>query len=614
MSKLNTEIVINVGGNLAAKSKQYGKASQQFAKKHKTSMAVIRTSSRAAGRALDGLANKYTGLLSGVAAMQSIRGVADFDAQMTRLGTNAMMTIDEVEKLKARIFEVANMDGIQINVDELVKAVDTLMTDTGDKAFMEENLENLAVLIQATGAAAEDAGLIMGAMQKKNVKSQEDVNALLDRFLYQMSKGSVSIKEASGEARQLFSLYQGEGVQSMSQLFALMQMFTSTTGTASEGVTALGAAFSDLMNPQNIAFLRNSGINIYKQGTKELREPVELFIEILNAAANSEEELGKVFSDTARRGFKSLLSQENKNKLLDMVNGMVDLGAANKAAEQNAATLNSTFTKLSNIWKDYSNSAMSKPIQAVADAINSIDKETLNNLITAGLALGGGLIGFKVLKAGKNTAQEIYQDIKGTGKSSSSIGGLMSAGVVDVYVTNMADFGQGRSKKDKIRSRTGRTKVGKQTPSRADTATTVTRPNLGLGRVVGGLGSAAALYESSHFAAEALYNSTGIGNWAKQHQMNWDQSTLDLVKKPSINDVWTEIKGFFSKLEGGNNNSFYPHGYIPSSKNRKANEPPLQVEQNGRIDISISDDRATLKRFEMGNMYVRELPGQAMID
>lgn len=413
MNNLTSEIILNLGGNLTAKARQYGNSMDKFAKRNTKAMNTVRVTTVAAGRALDGLANKYTGLLSGVAAVQTFRSVADFDAQMTRIGTNAQMTIQEVEKLKQKIFEVANQDDIRIDVSTLAAAVDALMTDTGDVQFMEDNLRNLAILLQATGSAAQDAGLMMGAMQRKNVRDQTEVNLLMDRYVHQMSLGSVSIKEASQEARELFALYQGQGVDSMSQLFALLQMFTTTTGSASEAVTSLGAVFEDLIDPKKVAFLQRQGIDLYKEGTEELRAPVELFLEILEAAGDSEKNLASVFSGTATKGLKSLIGSDAKAKIDSMVNGVVSLGVANESAARNAATFDSAMTSLVNVWRGYADNALSQPIQNFADALNSIDKDLLDKLITAGLALGGGLIGYKVLKGGKGILDEIRDDIRG---------------------------------------------------------------------------------------------------------------------------------------------------------------------------------------------------------
>lgn len=81
-NKLTSEILINLTGNLTAKARQYGANMSEFARRNERAMSVVRATTAAAGRAMDGLQNRYTGMVAGFATGMTVKGVADFDAQM----------------------------------------------------------------------------------------------------------------------------------------------------------------------------------------------------------------------------------------------------------------------------------------------------------------------------------------------------------------------------------------------------------------------------------------------------------------------------------------------------------------------------------------------------
>ncbi|MVB24302.1 phage tail tape measure protein, partial [Vibrio cholerae] len=70
--------------------------------------------------------------------------------------------------------------------------------------------------------------------------------------------------------------------------------------------------FSD---KKKVEFLNRQGIEVFKKGTKELREPVELLLEILDKAKNDPLKLGDVFDQTSLQGLASLYDQEDKDLL-----------------------------------------------------------------------------------------------------------------------------------------------------------------------------------------------------------------------------------------------------------------------------------------------------------
>ncbi len=107
-NRLSTEIMINLAGNLTAKARQYGANMSQFARNHQKAMRLVKATTEAAGRGLDTLGNRYTAMIAGLGSSLTIKQVADFDAQMRRMGTDAQLTTEQVKTLHDKIRDVSN--------------------------------------------------------------------------------------------------------------------------------------------------------------------------------------------------------------------------------------------------------------------------------------------------------------------------------------------------------------------------------------------------------------------------------------------------------------------------------------------------------------------------
>ena len=92
-NRLSTEILINLAGNLTAKARQYGANMSEFASRNQKAMSVVKAASESAGRGLDMLGSRYTAMIAGIGSSLTVKQVADFDAQMRRMGTDAQLSV-----------------------------------------------------------------------------------------------------------------------------------------------------------------------------------------------------------------------------------------------------------------------------------------------------------------------------------------------------------------------------------------------------------------------------------------------------------------------------------------------------------------------------------------
>ncbi|MDR8269117.1 phage tail protein, partial [Acinetobacter baumannii] len=77
--------------------------------------------------------------------------------QMRRMGTDAQLTAEQVSKLREKIREVSNESDIRIDPSALGQGASELLGLTGDEKFLDENMRNLGLTMQAFGVDGQTA-------------------------------------------------------------------------------------------------------------------------------------------------------------------------------------------------------------------------------------------------------------------------------------------------------------------------------------------------------------------------------------------------------------------------------------------------------------------------
>ncbi|EOW9194062.1 TPA: phage tail tape measure protein [Vibrio cholerae] len=561
--QLKTDIILNLAGNLASKAKQYGASMSDFARKNERAMTLLKTSADAAGRGIDSLGNRYVGLATAFATGATVRNVAALEAQMVRIGTNAKLSSDQVSLLTKQLEAMSVQKDIRIGTDQLAAGVDELLGKTGDFEFVQDNLENMGLFMQAFGADARSTGALFAQFREKGIRDAKDVMNTIDELYGQFAIGSVNVKDLADISEQLFATYQGKGPEAIAQMSALVQLFNKTKGTADQSLTSIQAVFATFSDKKKVEFLNRQGIEVFKKGTKELREPVELLLEILDKAKNDPLKLGDVFDQTSLQGLASLYDQENKDLLRAMISGTAEIGATQQAAADNAATLNAAMTSLNNSFNKFANERLAEPIGELADAINSVDDETIQNWLKwgeAALWVVGGLVAAKKGLDMAATIKDVFGKKPGAGGAAG--GGFADLGVMPVYVVNMPGGGMGGAG--------------------------------GLPEGIGGDGKPTgkpsakpkwpSIFSKQNLAAIGTigYASTMIPEWSPidvRRASEVDRTGLpeSFVPAPGLLDVWDELKGLFS---GSSNGSMAGNSYMAG-----------QTGGEMKLKVEVSDDR-----------------------
>ena len=580
-NRLSTEIMINLAGNLTAKARQYGANMSQFARNHQKAMRLVKATTEAAGRGLDTLGNRYTAMIAGLGSSLTIKQVADFDAQMRRMGTDAQLTTEQVKTLHDKIRDVSNQKDIRIDASALGQGASELLGKTGDYQYVVDNLRNMGLFMQAFGVDGQVAAGLMAQFWEKNVRGADAVNNMMDRLYSQFAVGSVSVADVARAAPKLFSIIQDQGPEAIAQMGAFAQVFAKNKGSIDETVTSIQAMYASLSDKKNIEFLKKNGVDVFVKGTKDIKKPYELMMEILKRAKYDPLKLQDVFDLTGMQGIKALLNPENRQLMEQMIYGTIELGSTQKAAQTNAEGFNAAMQSLNNEWQRFAEGQLAKPVQDLADALNSVDQNTVQNWLQVGkymaIALGGIIAVRKTYQFGK-TIHDIMNP-KGKGKGiPSGITDVFGSGVMPVYVVNMGSGGMNGNTgglpdaPDSSRNpRNSRNPRGPKTPALV-TPQTASGFNL--------LDMVLSAFPKNKEEADALI--------ARVQENN---------NRPT---VWTDIKNWFNSLEKKNIAAPSPWDVLQSTQNA----PFVPQQLQGEIRVVVEGD-ARVKSVRVDQPGVR---------
>lgn len=550
-NRLSTEIMINLAGNLTAKARQYGANMSQFARNHQKAMRLVKATTEAATCGLDAMGNRYTAMIAGLGSSLTVKQVADFDAQMRRMGTNAKLNAEQVDTLKNSLRDVSNQKDIRIDASALGEGVDALLGKTGDYQYVVDNLRNMGLFMQAFGVDGQVAAGMMAQFWEKGVRGADEVSNTMDRLYAQFAVGSVSVADVARAAPKLFSIIQDQGPEAIAQMGAFAQVFAKNKGSIDETVTSIQAMYASLSDKKNIEFLKKNGVDVFVKGTKDIKKPYELMMEILKRAKYDPLKLQDVFDQTGMQGIKALLSPENRQLMEQMIYGTTELGSTQKAAQTNAEGFNAAMQSLNNEWQRFAEGQLAKPVQDLADAINSVDQNTVQNWLQVGkymaIALGSIIAVRKTYQFGK-TIHDIMNP-KGKGKGiPGGITDVFGSGVMPVYVVNMGSGGMNVNNGGLP-----------DAPDSSRNPRNTRGPRNRWGRAGKGVGIAAGALEFYDFLTtqyalpgeiDSLTKSVASDPNASPWEREFAQQSQDNQK--ALESVWRKVTDWFDSLGGKN--------------------------------------------------------------
>lgn len=444
---MKTSLIIDLAGNLQARARQYGQALDGLAGRGRSAMKTLGSAAGVAGRGLDALGNRYTALLSGLGAAATVKGVVSLDARMTRLGITADVADDKVQALGESIYNAAQSPDIRVNPDQILAAVESVMEKTGDLKFAEENIRNIGLAIQASGADGAAIGDIFAEFQKQGM-SAKDAFASVDMLIAQGKAGAFTLKDLASLGPRVVTAYTAlgrSGPQAMKEMGAVLQLIRMGTGSSEQAATAWEAMLRVFSDKKKVAFLQKQGITLFdKEGN--LRAANELMTDILKAAGNDAKNLSDVFDAEAIRAFNAILAELKKTGGVETLDKLMQISGDGTTVQQDSAraakSAEAALTDLHTAWTRFADRKLTGPIRDLADALNSIGSDkaqaALDAAGTVGMALGGAYL----LRKGYKGVQSVRGMFGKGGAAGAVSGGAMGRGLgglplpLPVYVVN----------------------------------------------------------------------------------------------------------------------------------------------------------------------------------
>ncbi|ELR7054109.1 phage tail tape measure protein [Escherichia coli] len=580
-NRLSTEIMINLAGNLTAKARQYGANMSQFARNHQKAMRLVKATTEAAGRGLDTLGNRYTALIAGFAGSAMMREFAQVDRRMTRIGIAAEKTRDEMAQMLNGIQDAA----IKFKVDdsELISAVEKVGTVTGEIDFGVKNKEMMAASIAASGSSGESIGSLFSQFTKFGIKDENEALKAMDTLNLLGKEGAYELKDIAEKATRAMSLYSavgGRGVQGVKDVGVALESAVDATGNRDTAATAVENLIRDLQLPKVVKTLRTNGIDVYGKDGRMRSLPL-LLQEIARKSGNrgAEEQNKRLIEAGFNQDSVMLLSSVTSGKGAENLQRYMKVVGDGKGIMKDAAYAAQDFTSamqaLETSWKKFSHNQLAKPVQDLADAINSVDQNTVQNWLQVGkymaIALGGIIAVRKTYKFGKT----LHDIMNPKGKSKGIPGGItdvFGSGVMPVYVVNMGSGGMNGNTGGLPDARnSSRNPRGSQMPKLV-TPQTVSGFNF--------LDMALSAFPKNKEEADALI--------ARVQENN---------NRPT---VWTDIKNWFNSLEKKNIADPRPWAGMQPTQNY----PFLPQQLQGEIRVVVEGD-ARVKSVRVDQPGVR---------
>ena len=446
---MRASIILDLGGNLAAQARRNEAALGGLARSGQRDMGLLSRSAQAAGRGLDSLGNRYTALFSGAAGAGAAKMVMDLQRRFTRLGIQADVADSEMRDLKKSIYEVGQAPDIRVDPGEITSAIESIVEKTGDLKFAQENIRNIGLAIQATGAQGKDIGELFAEFQKQGTKAPEAVMRAMDTLNVQGKAGAFTLQNLAGLGPRLFTAYAAVGrmgEQANREMGAAAQVIRMGVGSSEQATTAFEALLRTFSDAEKVKKLTAAGITLFdpeklKKGERVLRPVNELMKEITLRTKGDMVKLSSLgFDAEAIRAFNQVVSEfkstggfASLDKFMAVQgDGSATLKDSARAAKDAAGAL----TNLLTVWKSFADDQLSGPIQAAADALNALGPENTGRIIKGiagvGVALGGLVLARKAWVGGKG----LYDFFKGgAGKAAGGLAGGIT-GPIPVYVVN----------------------------------------------------------------------------------------------------------------------------------------------------------------------------------
>lgn len=440
MSDLKTSIILDLTGNMERQAQRFQAGLGRLGTRGSASMRLLSGATAAAGRGLDALGNRYTGMISGAAGAGALTMVGNLEERFERLGIQANKDAAAMAQLKKEIYETAQAPEIRVDPARITSAIEEIVEKTGDLKFARDNIRNIGIALQATGADGAAIGGILAEFQKMGMGSKEAFEAL-DILTVQGKEGAFTLANLAALGPRVVTAYTAmgrTGVPAIREMGAALQMIRQGTGSSEMAATAFEALLRTLGDADKLKVLQKGGIQVFEPGsTTVMRALPDIMEEIIKKTGGSKIALSKVFDAEAIRAFNAAAGEFQRSGKIEGLQKFYQVQADGTTLTNDsirAANLfNASLTNLVTTGKKFADNQLAGPIKSVTKALNDLEPGTVERWMKVGTALVGVVGAAVAIRKGIEYGK-FFKDLAGPGKLAGAAGSI--GGAIPVYVVN----------------------------------------------------------------------------------------------------------------------------------------------------------------------------------
>jgi hypothetical protein len=443
MTTIRTSVVIDLAGNMAQRARQFGRSVQDMAQVSSRNLMVLQKAAAQTGRVIDGMANRYTALVTGGAMASATSNVIAMDKSMRALGVSSGKTADEMALIQKQLLATAQMSHIRIDVRELEASIAEIAELTGDLDFALASRETMAMTISATGASGAAVGGLFAEFNKSGFDAKEVSNAV-GILIEQGKEGAFTMQNLANMGPRVVSAYATSGrsgTQAYKEMGAALQVIRMSAGSSEQATTTFEALMRAFNDVKTLERLEGKGIQVFdpealKNGVKQLRPINELMTEIVTKAKGDATKIGSIFTDSeSARAFNTAIAEYKRIGKVEafdkFMNVQGDPAALMGDSQRMADSYASLRSNLNNAWMEFSTKNLGGGIESLADGLRSLTQEDVQRWMDIGKNIF--YVGAAVIAARKawQAGAAIKGGIdwyRGAGKGKAGAGGAPGAG------------------------------------------------------------------------------------------------------------------------------------------------------------------------------------------
>lgn len=458
MSDMQVEMKLDLTGNMAARAQQNGQALGRMSATANRSLRLLQKTTQQTGQVIDGMANRYAALATGVAAASGISNVVKMDKSLRSLQITSGKTAAEMKEIQDQLLATSQASHIRIDYSELETGIAQVVEMTGDLDWALANRETLAMTVSASGASGEAVGAFMAELQKLGLTADQTQEAIA-RMLSQGKEGAFTLQNLAALGPRVISSYAvsgRRGTSMLQEMGAVLQMIRTTSGSADMAATSFEALMRAFSDDKTTKALQKRGIQVFdpeqlKQGNKVLRPLNELMTEIVTKTKGDMSKIGAVFTDSeASRAFNSFINVYKDTGDFANLDKFMNANADAKVLMDDsiimAESYASLLSNLNNAWMEFATNEMGGPLEELAAGLRSLKQEDVQRWMEMGKNLfyvGAGVIAARkawqagmAVKTGVDWWRGAGKQKGGTGGPSGSAGGMGRMGAIPVYIVD----------------------------------------------------------------------------------------------------------------------------------------------------------------------------------